>query len=558
MKCGRTTANCCAMLVAAAVAFVPGEVAAQMKWMPQVTAKKGELHLSGKDVVFSTGYPSSSVSVATLVGRVDTLVTDVEEVRSAALSSSTVDTMIEAAVTGVITEKITASNTRAQEKRNSLDQKITLLSQDIGGKSAQNKAVAAQNKAELAELKEELADAKGKLATVTSEVNALKASTGTANWVGHFTNTACLSIAGGVQADFVVAGHGFVPNVAYTLKLSLGSRVVATKLAAKLSADLSDVSTLTFDSNLLYKAWGSKSEVQLEVLDDQNKVVPYGGKSRGNLVKIEAPKSDSLKMCPSANCAGFGLSAAKPALNCGHILTTCPDAPTGEYYVTMNGQYGGGIEARCDMKTDKGGWTLFGTKKGARSNTIPVNVGKIDTKCYKNTGGDCQGLVPKTAKWTEVMFRFEKYDNEYSDRSASNYGNGKALTFLVWRRGLSDARALNTLFEEMFIYGHRNRGDPGGKRVCGFYKSTKGKGKGERTSSRPHCVNLMHFHNGGTISERHQASNGGSDQWIDMWNSVDNDGNNYDDVNADGGNPRGMKCIAGVCHYKDPINLYFR
>ena len=265
------------------------------------------------------------------------------------------------------------------------------------------------------------------------------------------------------------------------------------------------------------------------------------------------------KISASTNCDGYGLTAEKPALNCKHILDTCPGASTGEYHVTMNGQYGGsGIVARCDMKTDDGGWTLFGTKKTHNAKTIPEKTNHIKVQCYKSTGGDCKGLIPQKAVWKEVMFRFDRYDN--SETTGKELGNGKALTFLVWRKGLTNrgSKDMNKLFEEMFIYGHRNRGDPGGRRVCGFSKSTKEKDGGERRSESYHCVDLMHFHNGGTISERHQGSSGGSDQWIDMWDSVDSNGNDYEKVNALGGNPRGEKCIAGVCHFKDPINLYFR
>jgi hypothetical protein len=129
-----------------------------------------------------------------------------------------------------------------------------------------------------------------------------------------------------------------------------------------------------------------------------------------------------------------------------------------------------------------------------------------------------------SSAWNAVMFRFAKYDNTHPST-----GKGAAQTYVAWkRRPRNIDNQWELQFADMFEFGHRDRNDPGGQTVCGWYKATKDGTRGTQSRflseagcsnadcrTRTHCIRLMHFHNSGTISERHQAP-GGSDQWIDM------------------------------------------
>ena len=149
---------------------------------------------------------------------------------------------------------------------------------------------------------------------------------------------------------------------------------------------------------------------------------------------------------------------------------------------------------------------LFATKITPATKLIPANPNAVLNECYSNSVKNCKGLIPlQEAGWNEVLFRFATYENK-----DSRTGNSAALTYLLFRRSESN----NNNFPTMLQQGHRNKGDPGGVKVCGWYKATKDRTNGARTSSSDHCINLLHWNNGGTISERHQGSSGGSDQWI--------------------------------------------
>ena len=53
--------------------------------------------------------------------------------------------------------------------------------------------------------------------------------------------------------------------------------------------------------------------------------------------------------------AGYGESALCPAEDCADLLSVRPDAPSGDWWISAGGAP---FEARCDMVTDGGGWTL--------------------------------------------------------------------------------------------------------------------------------------------------------------------------------------------------------
>eukprot|EP00729_Bicosta_minor_P012608 gene12608-10259_t len=481
----------CAVLLVAVVVLAGNPAGADVK--PSVRTQEGNLLLSGKDVLIQTGQ-AASVSIQEIADRVNTVVQDLVDV--------------EAAIAGTIDSKIAAAATVAEVRT---DGEIAAMRSEL---ESERKDKIDALESDLAATQAALADKQEELAAAVSEMNAelgvLKASSGKPRWVGHHTFEPCLA-AGQVQTTLVVAGHGFVPNVVYTLRLDIPepvdeSRVIVTKAVAKLNTDLSEMSTLTFNYDLLVTGWGTSAggaDPRMSVLDEKGKFVPYGGKDQGDIVLLRW--RDTRKPVESCSQACSLGSKSNPGANCKAILAKCPEAPSGNYYLTLSGRNTDGLIAKCDMETEEAGWN-------------------------------------------EVLFRFATYENK-----DSRTGNSAALTYLLFRRSESN----NNNFPTMLQQGHRNKGDPGGVKVCGWYKATKDRTNGARTSSSDHCINLLHWNNGGTISERHQGSSGGSDQWIDLWDSVDGSGNDYD-KHVGGGNSRGMKCIAGVCHTTQPINLYYR
>ena len=64
---------------------------------------------------------------------------------------------------------------------------------------------------------------------------------------------------------------------------------------------------------------------------------------------------------------GYGDSAACPAVDCADVLAVRPDAVDGVFWIGEDGDAATDpFEARCDMATDGGGWTLVLSMNAAR------------------------------------------------------------------------------------------------------------------------------------------------------------------------------------------------
>jgi len=501
---------------------------------PSISTAGGVVKFAAKDVHFAVADVAAPVSIAALVGQINALPTT---------------SQMEAAV-GAETKAAKAARTALKAK---IMQDVGVLTGDLETKVTAKVGVVDKRVdvvvASVVTLKKKVED-------LTTTIGKVKEQAPSAHWVGAAVVQGCTGGTTSEQAaKLVLGGFGFAPGRKYTLQLASadGKHKRTSKLVATIPGSMEPLTKLAFDLPTLIKEWGNAkvTKATVTLVADGKVVLAFTGVAGGNVATMALPK-DEAKVCSSVkvgHCGGKTGSKEEPVANCREFKKQCGDVKSGTYWMTMGGKFKSGIQAHCDMDTDGGGWTLFASRQG-RGAWVPHS--KYQSKCHNVRGGDCFNLVPDTeaAKATDVMFRFYKTDNENKD------GSGRALTFLGWKRNTPSNTYNDRFWNDNFKNGHRGCGDPGGKRVCGFYKGQEWVNKGKRQQSST-CVNLMHWCNGGTISERHQKSSGGSDQWIDMWNSVDGDGNNYRKV-LGSGNPRGMKCIAAVCHMQDPINLYFK
>jgi hypothetical protein len=383
----------CTVQIAACLVCSLALVRAQMKWTPEVRTEQGNLYLVAKDIIISTWYPTVTASVSSLVDRVDTLVNDVADVRAAASSTADTDSKL-AAAAAATTALVTATKESLNNRTDRIvDLKVLALETAFDARIAGTRT---ENKATTDALQFALDD--------------VKAATRAVRWVGHHTKPACSQGDGTkeeVVAHFVVAGQGFVPSIAYTLRLTATTgpskgQYKEVDGSAKLDVDLSSMTVLEFNYDLLNSAWGTTpggASVRVEVLNEEGTVIPYSGKAGGDIVNLAVrDKAAAVPRCNGdAGCAVYG-TKTKLGINCAQILSMCSTASTGAYYVTLNGRYPKGTIAQCDMKTDGGGWTMFATKRSQGMRVIPKDHGAVSAKCYADGSGDCPGLVPSTEK----------------------------------------------------------------------------------------------------------------------------------------------------------------
>jgi hypothetical protein len=189
-----------------------------------------------------------------------------------------------------------------------------------------------------------------------------------------------------------------------------------------------------------------------------------------------------------------------------NVPTTCSGVPAGKpsgVYVLSTI----GAEAYCDMVTDGGGWMLVHTK--VTRDFLPWSS-NLDTACLKSGANDCASRVPADLPWTEALWRFQ-------DNTA------------IWVKW---AKAYHPQFAD---YLNGTGTSANGIPVNGFTRNVNG------TATGPAQIDSFWFSNF-YVSE---LFNGGTGQWLNLWNSQDTACGGYtsvEDVTL-----CGMKCLAGYC-----------
>ena len=176
------------------------------------------------------------------------------------------------------------------------------------------------------------------------------------------------------------------------------------------------------------------------------------------------------------------------------------------------------------METDRGGWTLVATKVSPSFLSIKT---VFSTSAAKTTHADAASHIhPGMGDWEEVMFRFADVNT----------------IRVIYSRKAGAPQNEKTEFEK-FLMGASASSY---KSVYGFYKYSPADHNKRSPAVGYVTISGLHFHSSYGISETH----GGTDKWLDMWNSGDGS-NNY--VTSDDSKARGTKCIAGYCYLNKPI-----
>ena len=182
------------------------------------------------------------------------------------------------------------------------------------------------------------------------------------------------------------------------------------------------------------------------------------------------------------------------------------------------------------METESGGWTLVATKVSPSFRFIKT---VFSASAAKTTDADAASHIhPDMGDWEEVMFRCSDVSN----------------IRVIYNRKAGAPNKDKTDFDK-FLMGTTYITV---KNIYGFYKYSPADYNKRNPSSGFATISKLVFYSKHGISEDHH---GGSDKWIDMWNSADGT-NNY--VNSDNSRARGTKCIAGYCYLNKPIWVMVR
>ena len=182
------------------------------------------------------------------------------------------------------------------------------------------------------------------------------------------------------------------------------------------------------------------------------------------------------------------------------------------------------------METERGGWTLVATKV---STNFPFIKTEFSTAAAKSTLADAASHIhPGMGDWEEVMFRFADV----------------TTIRVIYNREAGAPQNEKTEFEKFLMGGSATLE----KDVYGFYKFSPANHNKRSPAVGFITISKLNFNSPYSISESH----GGTDKWLDLWNSGPDGSNNY--VTSDNNKAVGTKCIAGYCYLDKPIWVMVR
>ncbi|KAL9982661.1 hypothetical protein ACROYT_G004732 [Oculina patagonica] len=229
--------------------------------------------------------------------------------------------------------------------------------------------------------------------------------------------------------------------------------------------------------------------------------------------------------------AGKGHVASNPGRHCRDVLNSGQSRGSGLYWIDPNGgSADDSFQAFCDMKTERGGWTLVATKV---SSSFPFIKPSFSTLAAKTKYADAASHIhPDMGDWKEVMFRFADVNT----------------IRVIYNRKAGAPQNDKTEFEK-FLMG---KSASLTKNVYGFYKYSPADHNKKSPAVGFGTISRLAIYSSSGISEYHADS----DKWLDMWKNGPDPTNNY--VTSDDSKARGTKCIAGYCYLNKPIWVMVR
>lgn len=182
------------------------------------------------------------------------------------------------------------------------------------------------------------------------------------------------------------------------------------------------------------------------------------------------------------------------------------------------------------MEIERGGWPLVATK--VSPNFVFIKTA-FSTSAAKTTLADAASHIhPSMGDWEEVMFRFGDINT----------------IWVIYSRKAGAPQNEKTEFEKFLMGSSASLA----KNVFGFYKYSPADHNKRSPAVGFTTISGLHFRSAHGISQGHELT----DKWLDMWNGVDGQGNNY--VTSDDSKALGTKCIAGYCYLNKPIWVMVR